>query len=196
MNWNDAIKFYNIQKDYIDASFKNAHLLPEGIKDLGKRWLKAPIKPSFYLQGSTGSGKTYFMNVLLRNLIEKNYSNIIYKKSKWIDDELLEASMGKLLNSKGYQTTEKELIAHFSECEFLFIDDFGMEKDTDRVRQQYYTIIDERVSNQLPTIYSSNLSLKDIGKTLGDRISSRLHRSYVIEFPPIDHRKTMDLPSI
>ena len=82
----------------------------------------------------------------------------------------------------------------YCEVPVLFIDDLGTEKDSDRVRQQYGKIIDERVGNELPTVYTSNLDLDHIGKTLGDRIASRLQVSYQIKFPDRDLRKITDLP--
>jgi DNA replication protein DnaC len=88
------------------------------------------------------------------------------------------------------------LLDRYSEIPILFIDDIGSESNKDRIREQYCHIIDERVGNKMPTIYSSNFSIEQIAETLGDRIASRLYVSYQIQFPPGDKRKRLELPSI
>lgn len=193
MNWIDAIRDYKIPKRYHNASLKEKNLLPEGVVDLGLRWVKAKCKPSLYLFGNAGCGKTFFSIALLRHLIEEGYTSIIFIKSDELDSKLLDASLGNLFNDQGYKVYEKDVIIKHSEIPILFIDDIGTEKDTDRVRQQYGKIIDHRVNEELPTVYTSNLDLDQIGKTLGDRIASRLQISYQARFKDEDLRKKVDL---
>lgn len=104
--------------------------------------------------------------------------------------------MGRLTNNQGYIIHEKDLLRRYSECSFFFLDDLGTEKDSDHIRQQYFNIIDERVGNELPTVYTSNLDLGQIDKVLGERIASRLQITYQIEFPQQDLRRKVELPSI
>ena len=196
MNWEEAIKFYDIPKRYHQAKLETATLLPKEAIDLGIRWLRAPVKPSLFLQGNAGSGKTYFLISLLRHLVDSKGPYVCYQKSEKMDRELLDVSMGRLFNPYGYQVHESQLIDRFTQADILFVDDIGTEGDNDRTRKQYYTIIDERVSNQMPTVYTSNLTLEQIGKTLGDRIASRIGCSYIFEFPAVDLRRKIELPMI
>jgi hypothetical protein len=41
----------------------------------------------------------------------------------------------------------------------------------------------------MPTVFTSNISRKDIEKNLGDRIASRLQMTTEIIFPKKDYRK-------
>jgi DNA replication protein DnaC len=195
MNWQEAIHSFGIHKIYHEAGLNNASLLPIEIVEMGKKWNKAEKKPSLFLYGNAGCGKTYLAICLFRNLILNNLT-CIFVKSEKLDNELLQASLGKLSNAKGYPISEWDLFQKYGQVPYLFIDDLGSEGDSDRVRRQYYTIIDERVGNELPTIYTSNLSVEMIAKSLGERIASRLQVSYQIKFPSIDHRKTIGLPCL
>lgn len=74
-------------------------------------------------------------------------------------------------------------------CKLLIIDDIGAEKPSEWVRERMISIINTRVSNNLTTIYTSNLSPDELRGRLGDRISSRvLGSSQVIEIRGGDRR--------
>jgi len=193
MSWEEAIKDYKIPREYHCVSLKGKSMLDDKIINLGIRWLNASQKPSLYMFGNPGCGKTYFATALLRHLIEAGHREIIFLKSDQIEKNLLDASLGHFFNDQGYKIYEKDLIDKYSETPILFIDDLGTERDTDRVRQQYGVIIDRRVSDQLPSVYTSNLNLEKIGKTLGDRIASRLQISYQLQFKDQDLRKKVEL---
>ena len=73
------------------------------------------------------------------------------------------------------------------------LDDLGVEKPSERIIKQYYNIIDRRLNNLLPTIFTSNFSIEKIGNNLGDRIASRLEMAIEIKFPKKDLRKELIL---
>lgn len=185
MSWTNAIRMMNIQKLYHNASLDNSPLLPPAIVDLGKRWLKATNRPSLYIYGNTGSGKTFFATSLFRGLVEKNLNWLIFIRSDDLDDELLTAIENK---------HEKTVLTKYFEVPILFIDDLGVQKSTDRIIRQYYSIIDRRVGEGLLTVITSNVSRENL--QLGDRISSRLEHFYNIEFPKKDLRKILELPQL
>lgn len=64
----------------------------------------------------------------------------------------------------------------------LIIDDIGAEKPTDWVRERLLNIIDERYSNNLSTIYTSNCSLTEIHENLHGRIADRLKEAKSLHF--------------
>jgi DNA replication protein DnaC len=195
MSWQDAVKKYRIQREYHDASLANAKLIPPSIIQQGLDWLKEPPRCSLFLHGNAGSGKTYYMTALLRGLLEKIRSPqtvVVYDKSVYIDKNLHRASMGEYQSENGWSISEESLLRTYSEVSYLFIDDLGVECDSERVRRQYTTFLDERFSNHLPTICTSNLTPEELGKTLGDRVASRMNLAKRIEFPPHDHRKHLN----
>lgn len=183
--WKEAIVKSKIQPIYWKAALDNCPMLPQAIVDIGKRWLKASQKPCLYLYGNTGSGKTYFTTALYRALVEVKTPWMIFVRSDDLDDELLTAIE---------ERQEKTKLMKYCEVPILFIDDLGVERPSDRMIRQYYSIIDKRVGSGLTTIITSNVPVENL--PLGDRTISRLGHFYAIEFPKRDNRKNLDLPPL
>lgn len=194
MKWEEAIRIYRIPKLYQNASLENATLIPSAIVKIGKEWVYLKQRPSLFLYGTTGCGKTYFLISLLRGILEsyKNPFPVIYEKSTCMDRTLLDATRGDILDSCGYSRTEESLLDLYSETQILFLDDLGSESQSERVRRQYGVIVDNRMSNDLPTVYTSNLSPDEITRVYGDRTASRLELATRIQFPCSDHRKHLN----
>ncbi len=57
---------------------------------------------------------------------------------------------------------------------YLVIDDLGVEKSTDYVKQLTYFIINFRESNLLPTYITTNLPPDQLEKIIDQRIASRI----------------------
>ena len=74
-------------------------------------------------------------------------------------------------------TDFSELLAMLKNCKLLIIDDIGAEKSTEWVNERLLSIINTRMMKGLSTIYTSNCSLDDIGKRMGERIRSRIRGS-------------------
>ncbi len=185
-NWKNAIKMMKIQDIYHDASFDNCPLLPTQIVELGKKWILASNRPNLYIHGNTGSGKTYFSTCLFRGMVEKNLNWLIFVRSDDLDQELLDGIE---------QKRERSIMEKYYEVPILFIDDLGVERPSDRMIRQYYSIIDRRVgSKNLLTVITSNVPRIEL--PLGDRTLSRLEHFYNIEFPKKDIRKSIELPTL
>ena len=83
----------------------------------------------------------------------------------------------------------EQVLSMVRECKLLIIDDIGAERVTEWVRERVVSIINTRVSNNLATIYTSNLSPEELAGELGDRIASRvLGSSKVVEISGGDWR--------
>lgn len=83
----------------------------------------------------------------------------------------------------------EQVLSMVKECKLLIIDDIGAERVTEWVRERMVSIINARVSNNLATIYTSNLSPEELKSGLGDRVASRvLGSSKVIEISGGDWR--------
>lgn len=82
-----------------------------------------------------------------------------------------------------------EVLSMLKNCKLLIIDDIGSERVTEWVRERLVSMINTRVASGLSTIYTSNLSPKELADALGDRISSRvLGSSKVVEISGADRR--------
>jgi len=180
--WEEACKLQEIQTKYRNCGLNNCLLIPKGIVNLGRKWIDNPKRPSLYLFGNTGSGKTHFAISLFREMVDKGCSWIIFKKSDDLDDELLSSIENK---------HEKTCLAKYCEVPLLFIDDLGVERAGDRVIRQYYKIIDKRIGEGLTTVITSNVSKDKLD--MGDRISSRLELFLSVEFPKVDIRKQLEI---
>ena len=178
--WEEFLKGYKIGSIYNQASFDNETGMNAKIKKGGESWCKEPIK-SLLLMGDTGIGKTYFMCCLLRRLLQRGFQyQLTWKKSREIDERILKDF--NQYGSASYYMNELKNI------EFLFVDDFGCERSTERVERDYEEIIDERLTHQMATVISTNLNEKKIQEKFGDRTLSRLKPYSWIHFTGKDRR--------
>ncbi len=182
ISWKDAVSQFKIQKIYENASFENCTEIPKKIVEIGKKWISTKKKPSLYISGPCGSGKTFFMTALLRSLIEiEGYGRMIYKRCYSLDSELLNAFN---------EGNEEYILKKYSEVEFLFLDDFGVERQSERVNRQFYVILDERVGNRLPTVITTNFSIEITREKFNEKIESRIKSFFEICFPNEDLRES------
>lgn len=67
-----------------------------------------------------------------------------------------------------------ELLDMLKKCKLLIIDDIGAERSSEWVNERLLSIINTRIMSGLSTVYTSNISLEELGKRMGDRIRSRI----------------------
>jgi DNA replication protein DnaC len=177
LSWEAAVERFKIPR--MHQSAKMAQFPSEMAQD-ARSWI-GRLNYSLYISGSSGSGKTQFCVALLKELISlKKFSWIIFIRSDELDDELL---------SSVKEGHESYVLEKYHTVPILFLDDLGVERLNERIIKQYYSIIDRRLNNFLPTVFSSNILRKDIAKNLGERIASRLHLADEMIFPDKDYRK-------
>jgi len=68
----------------------------------------------------------------------------------------------------------EDLVKVCKKVPVLVLDDFGAEKPTEWVQEQFFSIIDHRYVHLLPLILTSNLSPQEVEQTYGPRISDRI----------------------
>lgn len=83
-------------------------------------------------------------------------------------------------NVPSYSAKQKPHLAIF--------DDIGAQKISDYVIEAWYNIIDRRYMFEHPTIFTSNLSLKEISVFMSDRIASRIASGIVFKLQGDDRR--------
>ena len=146
--------------------FKDSEKIKK-IYSMLEKWCNKPFDnaiKNFGFFGHTGTGKTFLMQCMADRLIEKNY--FVYFTTAF--------NLHK--NLVQYHTeNNNELLQKFIECDILFIDDLGTENFIKNITENYlYTIINQRMINNKPTIFSTNLDLNGIFERYGERIFSRL----------------------
>lgn len=146
----------NARMKDIDVSDKNRIEL---IKFLKKFYDEYNIKSSpkgLYLHGSFGSGKTFLLACLLKELeIKKHISyEIVYYPEllRTLKEDL------SLVESK---------VSYYSNVEILVLDDIGAENVTNWGRDEILgTILQERMNKHKTTFFTSNLDINELEKHL------------------------------
>lgn len=126
---------------------------------------------SLYLHGATGLGKTHLSLAIAAEVTKKGY-DVIYASSQNLMTKLEQEKFGR--NGDGADS----LLDKVLDCDLLIIDDLGSEFSTSFTIASVYSIINTRINCSLPTIISTNLSLKEIEEKYSERIASRLIGSY------------------
>lgn len=124
-------------------------------------------KDNVLLVGDTGVGKTHLMQCMA-SLAIKNGCMVKYTTAFNFNQEMLKYHI--------YELKDKaDIIAPYLESDILFIDDLGSETKINSVTNEYlYLVLNERMLNHKKTVITTNLNLKQIQNTYGERIFSRL----------------------
>lgn len=142
--------------------------------------LKAQGK-GLLLYGSVGSGKTFAACEVANALIDKGYPVLVTNFIKIVN--ILQE------NFSGRQT----YIDSLNKFSLLVIDDLDVERDSDYMLENVYSVIDARYRAGLPMIITTNLTgakLKNPDNIGKERIYSRLlERCFPIEVNAKDRRK-------
>jgi DNA replication protein DnaC len=162
-----------------------------------------------FLFGLFGTGKTHLAVATVRGLMESapdmfgervNHDLELYEP----DSETYKGcccsffSTVDLLDSMrpgGSEHKQKKGDWYFHRAKYddlVVLDDIGAERATDWVEERLYAIVDTRYRMQRATIFTSNLSEKQMQGQLGGRIVSRIYE--MTEQVPVagpDHRRKM-----
>ncbi len=123
--------------------------------------------PNLVLVGNVGAGKTYLIECIANALIQK--ANYVVFSTAFDLNRTIQ-------NSFGVGALEREaMLAPFFESDLLIIDDLGSEPIIKNVTiANLFSVINERQSNNLPIIISTNLNMEEIQERYGDRVASRI----------------------
>lgn len=157
------ITCFDLPKEISEASFSKAYRddnkrLPifKYFKDFMDEYLKDNKGKGLYLSGSFGSGKTYLVASLFNELAKKNVSSaLVYYP------ELLRS----LKSSFGSDYEEK--FDFIKTVPLLLLDDIGAENTTSWSRDEVLgPILQYRMEEELPTFFTSNLTLSELENAL------------------------------
>lgn len=172
---NFNLKFYeNIANKEKYGTNKSPRKNMEEILQVSKDFIENfdQVYSNILFSGDTGLGKTYLINAISKEILEKGFT-IFYQKAPNMLDKLMQT---KYENSTEYNA----LIDSILNVDLLVIDDLT-EKTTDSKNIELFTIIDHRLNNSKSTIISTNLSLEEMQDIYEDRVISRIIGNYIIK---------------
>ena len=125
--------------------------------------------------GRAGTGKTFLINCIAKELIEKSYS-VVYLSAVQFFDLLADYSFDRDHHSLYSQIG----IDEFLTCDLLIIDDLGTEMTNSFTDSALFDCLNERLIHQKSTIISTNLSLQELQERYEERIFSRTAGNYTL----------------
>jgi DNA replication protein DnaC len=151
------------------------------------------IDRGLLFMGTCGVGKTHLSVAILRGLFEKGIPCLFYEFG---------ALLKEIQNSYNTvsQTSELKVLAPVFEAEVLVLDELGVSKPTDWVRDTMMQIINTRYNDKRLTIFTTNYldrRCTERDETLEDRIGVRLRSRLfemckTVQIEGEDYRKKLD----
>lgn len=163
-----------VPKKFANTSLNDCNKQPKSFHEYARSWAKNP--EAAILLGGSGRGKTQFAFAMIREMFRLCPRTIWprYYTSPYMDSLLLEASR----SDEG----DKFVVDQMGSEDLLFIDDFGRETTSERVKRQYFEVLNQRYAKLLPTLISTNLSIEQIGQHMNEAIASRFQEFQILEF--------------
>ena len=170
------INYYEVSEELKKASFKDLYKddvnrvpILKYITEFIKKYQNNEKVKGLYLNGSFGSGKTYLISALFNDMAKKGYKCAIVYYPEFLRD--LKASF-----SKDYE----EKFNYIKKTDLLLLDDIGAENVTSFNRDEVLgPILQYRMEEDLPTFFTSNLTLEELENNLSltssgvDRVKAR-----------------------
>lgn len=154
-----------------------------GVLESCRRYARdfGPGAKNLLFAGPPGLGKTHLSLAIAEGVAHSGHL-VMYASAPHLTSKLEDAKFRQ--SSEGLEY--KEVIYG---CELLVIDDLSAEMVTRYTQSEVYDLINSRINTNLPTIINTNLSMNEIEKLYGNRVSSRLAGAYaVIQFRGRDIR--------
>ena len=123
--------------------------------------------------GLAGTGKTFLINCVAKELMD-SFHSVIYLSASQLFDLMAAQTFNNESNSV-YQNVDVDDLKY---CDLLIIDDLGTEFTNTFTESSLFEILNERLIHQKSTIISTNLSLEEMQERYDDRIFSRTTGNY------------------
>lgn len=118
-----------------------------------------------YLWGPVGTGKTHLAAALLNSRLAAGLPGYWLSTPAWLE---------AMRRAYGWAEGPGALMERAQETRLLVMDDIGVERPTDWVQEQLYTLINSRYQERRPVVMTSNCDLQVLAGRIGDRSCSRI----------------------
>jgi DNA replication protein DnaC len=166
---------------YANICLDSCDKQPTEYIEWAKKWAIDPT--SVFLCGGYGTGKTHFAFAMIREVFRACPRKI------WPRFFTSPALDSRLLKAVKCDDGDEFALRDMAEQDLLFIDDVGRETKSERLKRQYFEILNYRHVHHLPTILTSNFNLDQLGEVIDGAIASRIQEWQTIEFNGGDLRK-------
>lgn len=169
----DLYRDCDIGKFDVNAYDKPPKMLADVMKsffDNFKEWAKKGM--GLYLWSKTpGSGKTFLACCLGKSVMMKYGTTLKFITTV---DYIDKVSEGYSLQKQGIMNLPTQ---PYFDTDLLILDDIGTQLDKPWQNQELFKLINDRLQNGRPTIYTSNYTIEKLG--IDERIKSRIMASTV-----------------
>lgn len=161
--YRDNIYYFNISENLKNASMKDIDTKDKNRFETIK-WINNFINEytngikckGIYLNGNFGCGKTYLLSAMLNELAKRGHKVAMVYYPEFL--RTLKESFSSI-NADEY----KNKFNYIKKVELLLLDDIGAESLTEWSRDEVLgTILQYRMEENLPTLFTSNLSMKEL----------------------------------
>lgn len=159
----NRVKTMNVPKDIKEASIDNYTVSSERKEALAEAFFfirsytenPKAFHPGLYLQGSFGVGKTYLLGAIANELADHGVQTTLLNFSSLATE--MKAAIGS--------NSVVDKVDAIKKAEILMLDDIGAESLSPWIRDDVLgVILQYRMQEQLPTFFSSNLSMAQLEK--------------------------------
>ncbi len=166
-NFDDKLYSDNPYKDYPISPFDNIQMIKRDVKRYIDNFENQ--NQNIYIFGDVGRGKTYLLNSIAREILDRNYS-VLYMTS---------SSIFKFLNDYNWAFEEarakhQDQFDFILNCDLLIIDDLGSEASTKNDPSNLFEVVNSRMIAEKPIIFSTNFDESMLEEMYGPRIFSRV----------------------
>ncbi|MCP4763209.1 MAG: ATP-binding protein [archaeon] len=165
------LRFMKNNIEDFKTSCKEAADIKEKIKGYIEKFMTLKkYGTSLIFSGNPGTGKTHLACCIGMELINQGES-VEYTSTYDIISKI------KATYGKRSEETEREIVTHYKNINFLILDEIGVQFDSKREGIILFQILNGRYENYKPTILITNLNNTDLLKTLGERIVDRFYEN-------------------
>ena len=167
--YQNNLKFFDMPKELLKASFKDVYKddksrvpILKYFKSFIDDYQKGESPKGMYLTGSFGSGKTYLVAALFNEMANKGVKSVLIYYPEFL------RSLKSSFSGEGYD----EKFNFIKKAPLLLLDDIGAENCSNWSRDEILgPILQYRMESNLPTFFTSNLTLEELEESLSQTSS-------------------------